>query len=293
MRRLAILVFCGFLFCAAGQGWTQEPQTVAAASQITLPAGTKVELSVISPVRAKTAMAGDPLYTQTNFPVTAGAQVAIPPGTWVQGTLEKITRPTNRTARAELEVIFRKIVFANGYTVLLPADAPNGAVNAASTAASPPATPTLTTTAVLLTVDVSVANDLLLDNGAPVEMTLAAPLALDSGQVAAAQALSRAPGPTKFRTATQCVSTEGTPGTPGTPDTVIPGSPGTPDTVIPGGPGMPDTVIPGTPATPATVIPGSPGTPDMPGISCPRAPLVVSSVPIVPGPKAGATAANH
>jgi len=297
MKRLAILVLCGFLFCAAGQVWTQAAgvasQTAvsqAGVSQgvVTLPAGTKVELSVISPVRAKTAMAGDPLYTQTNFPVTAGAQVAIPPGTWVQGRIEKITRPTGRQAHAELEVVFRKIVFANGYTVLLPkmpVAGPNGTVNAAANAASPAAT------AVLVTVNVSAANDLLLDNGAPVEMTLAAPLTLDAGQVAAAQALSHPPGQlAKFRSATQCVptpETPGTPGTPGTPDTVIPG---TPSTVIPGAPGMPDTVIPGTPATVIPGSPGTPGTPETPGAACPQAPLVVSSVPIVPAPKPSATA---
>jgi hypothetical protein len=50
---------------------------------------------------------------------------------------------------------------------------------------------------------------------------------------------------------------------------------------IPGAPGMPSTTIPGTPATPPTVIPGTPGTTGFPGIVCPPAPIVVSSVPLV------------
>jgi hypothetical protein len=126
-------------------------------------------------------------------------------------------------------------------------------------------------------IQVSTANDLLLDNGAPIEITLATPLALDPQAVAAAVPLSHAPAPGQFKSATLCQFIPGSPGTPGSPDTVIPGSPGTPDTVIPGVNGAPDTVIPGTPATPSTTIPGTPGTPGSPDIPCPLPPIVLSS----------------
>src|SRR5579862_339794 len=233
----------------------------------TLPVGTKVELAVTNPVWAKTAKAGDPLYMQTVFPVAAGDRVGIPAGTYVEGTIESVTQPT-RKGRAEIDVLFNKIIYSDGYVVMLPGGtAANGA--SASTAAK-------------LTIQVSRANDLLLDNGAQVEMTLATPVALDAERVSAAISLTQAPQPGRFKSATQCRPTPGFPGSPGTPDTVIPGSPGTPSTTIPGGPGMPDTVIPGTPATPDTVIPGSPATPDTPGAMCPPAPLVVSSEPITP-----------
>ena len=107
-------------------------------------------------------------------------------------------------------------------------------------------------------------NDVYLATGTPLEITLAAPLVLDSSSVASAvqqytaQAAVAPP---------QIVRPPGTPdvcydpGTPGTPDTVIPGTPPTPDTVIPGVNGMPDTLIPGSPGTPDTVVPGTPGTP--------------------------------
>jgi hypothetical protein len=127
---------------------------------------------------------------------------------------------------------------------------------------------------------VTPANDLLLDNGAEVEMTLGAPLQLNAKQVAQSIPLSRLPQPGQLKSATTCRNVPGSPGTQGTSDTVIPGSPGTPDTVIPRGPGMPDTVIPGTPATPDTVIPGSPGTSGTPDYICPATPLVISSTPV-------------
>jgi hypothetical protein len=135
-----------------------------------------------------------------------------------------------------------------------------------------------------LTIDVSASSDLLLDNGAQFDVTLAAPLSLNSKQLADAIVVSHPVDLGQFKSATQCRPTPGTPGSPGTPDTVIPGSPGTPDTTVPGGPGMPDIVIPGTPPTPPTVIPGSPGTPGFAGQACPRAPIVISSVPVAASP---------
>jgi len=294
MIRSATFLSLVLLFSAAGQGWAAPLQSrpeqaglAVTSSPVTLPAGAKVELAVTAPVWAKTAKPGDPLYTQTNFPVAAGDSIAIPAGTFVEGRIEAITLPTRKTSRAELKIAFTKIIFANGYTIVLPDSSlasPASAVDAAAQNASPAAT------VALVTAQMSTANDLLLDNGAQIEMTLAAPLSLNAAQVANAVPLSRAPEPGKFKSATLCRPTAGdpgSPGTPGSPDTVIPGSPGTPSITIPGGPGMPDTVIPGTPATPDTVIPGSPGTPGIPGTPgtiCPAAPMVISSVPVTTNP---------
>ena len=288
MIRLATFVSSAVLFCAAGQGWAAPsqsnfPQAVSAgaAPAVMLPAGTKVELAVIGPVWAKTAKPGDPLYAQTNFPVTAGNSIAIPAGTYIEGRIEAVTQPTRKQSRAELQIHFTKIIFANGYTVVLPdmaMAAPAGAADAAAPDASPAAT------VAMVTVEVSTSNDLLLDNGAQIEMTLATPLALDARQVANSIPLSRVPEPGKFRSATLCRPTPGSPGTSGTSDTVIPGTPGTASITIPGGPGMPDTTIPGSPATPDTVIPGSPGSPGTSGTVCPAAPIVISSIPAATKP---------
>jgi hypothetical protein len=234
---------------------------------------------VTRPEWAQSAKDGDTVYAQTSFPVVAGGGMAIPAGTYVEGTIRSVTRPTRKFDRAEIRVLFTKIVFADGYIVELP-----GGTNAMQAPAANPAPgetpPGQGETLIAITIQVKPANDLLLDNGAEVEMTLGAPLQLDAKQVAQSIPLSRLPQLGQLKSATACRNVSGSPGTPGSPDTVIPGSPGTPDTVIPGGPGMPDTVIPGTPSTPDTVIPGSPGTSGTPDYICPARPLVISSTPV-------------
>jgi hypothetical protein len=267
MGRLASVVCVVVLGFGAGLA-EAAPQQADSSATVALAAGTKVELVVTTPVWAKSAKPGDPLYTQTNFPVAVRDQVVIPAGSWVQGTIEGITRPTRKQSHAELQVLFTKIIFADGYAVALP--------GADMSQRVPPGG---TMTAATVTLETSTANDLLLDNGAQMEMTLGAPLVLDASEVAKAIPLTQAPVPGKFKSATLCRPTLGDPGTPGSPDTVIPGSPGTPSTTIPGGPGMPDITIPGTPATPDTVIPGMPGTPGTPGTTCPGSPIVLSSTP--------------
>jgi len=283
VRRFESILFSALLFivpaCSSARAMQAEaaqPSATDASRSVTLSAGTKVELLVTRPVRTLTAKAGDVIYAQTSFPVVLGTGIAIPAGTYVEGTIESVTRPTRRTNRAEIEVLFTKIIFANGYVVPLPGDP-------ATVGTTPGAGPQIedAETLIAITIQATTSNDLLLDNGADVEMTLAAPLALDAKQIAQAVPLSHVPQPGQFKSATQCRNIPGSPVTPGSADTVIPGSPGTPDITIPGGPGMPDTTIPGTPATPPTVIPGSPGTPGTPDTTCPAAPMVISCAPVV------------
>ncbi|MGD1105886.1 MAG: hypothetical protein ABR865_02515 [Terracidiphilus sp.] len=254
------------------QSTLTQPSPASTPAFITIPAGTKIELVVTRPEWAQSAKDGDTVYAQTSFPTIAGNGMAIPAGTYVEGTIESVTLPTRKFDRAEIQVLFTKIVFADGYIVGLP-----GGANAMQTPATNPAPGE---TLIAITIQVTPANDLLLDNGAEVEMTLAAPLQLDAKQIVQSIPLSRLPQPGQLKSATLCRNIPGSPGTPGTPDTVIPGSPGTPDITIPGGPGMPDTIIPGTPATPDTVIPGSPGTSGTPDYICPAKPLVISSTPV-------------
>jgi len=265
MRLLLAVSLCTSLFflgqdpAAAPQAGKQsqvEKKDSTEKPGITIPAGTQIMLAMTSPVWSKTVKPGDPVYSTTAFPVATGNQMAIPPGTYAQGTIDAVTKPTRKTNSADFQIHFTKLIFANGYTVEL---------------AASPAAATAT-----VHVQVNYQSDILLDNGSQIAMTLQSPLTLDSGNVAVAVRRSKAPPIGPYQSATRC---RPTPGTPGTSDTVIPGTPGTPGTpptVIPGGPGMPDTVIPGspgTPGTPDTVIPGSPGTP---GFVCPGPPIVTS-----------------
>jgi hypothetical protein len=253
-----------------------SPNLTRAPAEIILPPGTRIELNLIRALWAVSAKSGDQVYAEVSFPVVAAGSVAIPAGVYVQGEVTDVTRPTRRSNRAEIDVLFSKIIFANGYTVVLP----GGGDPPVSSSAAAEAVPGASLSAIK--VQASLRNDLLLDNGAQVELTLESSLALNAARVAASLPLERAPQPSQFQSASRCRYIPGSPGTPGTSDTVIPGTPGTPSQTIPGGPGMPDTVIPGTPGTPPTVIPGTPGTPGSPGIACPPAPLVLSSDPITP-----------
>ena len=277
-RFAAVLLSVFFLGFTASASAIQNPSTLTLPSpasphaSVILPAGTKVELVVTRPEWAQSAKDGDTAYAQTSFPVVAGGSMAIPAGTYVEGTIEGVTRPTRKLERAEIQVLFTKIIFANGYTVVLP-----GGANAVP----PPPSPAPGETLIAITIQVTTANDLLLDNGAEVEMTLGAPLELDAKQIAQSIPLSRVPAPGQLQSATLCRDIPGSPGTPGTSDTVIPGSPGTPDITISQGPDLPAITIPGTPATPDTVIPGSPGTSGTPDYICPAKPLVISCAPVV------------
>lgn len=293
MKRVAL--FAGFVLMSTA-GWIPAllAQTDSPKSDSTiLPAGTRIELAIIAPIWMRTAKPGDALYTQVDFPVISGKSIAIPAGTYAQGTILSIARPSHFKGRAEIQALFTTLIFANGYAAQLPA-LPSIAASAPDPSPAPPAPSVMK-----LSIDVSYSNDLLLDNGTQFNLLLATPLSLDTTQIAAANAVSRPVDLGVLKSATLCRPTPGTPGTPGTSgttDTVIPGSPGTPPTTIPGGPGQPDIVIPGTPATPPTIIPGSPGTtgtPGFPGRSCPSAPLVISSELVAtPQPQNAASASR-
>lgn len=251
--------------CALGLGSTLLYAQQTPMQNLTLDAGTVVHLAVTVPLWMKSAKAGDPVYMQTIFPVVTHGSVAIPAGSYVQAKLLDVKRPSRFNGHAQVDLLFTAIIYGNGYAVTLPDASP-------ADAAGTPAT------AMQLQLQVAAANDLLLDNGTQLQMTLAAPLTLDAAQTADAVAKTKPIVPGALHSATRCVPIPATPGSPGTSDTVIPGSPGTPSTTIPGGPGMPDIVIPGTPATPDTIIPGTPGTPGFAGRDCPAPPLVTSTL---------------
>lgn len=254
------------------QALNAQPKT-----KIVVPQGTQVTLALTTPIMAKSAAIGQPVYTQTAFPVTLNNQMAIPAGTYVQGQIVALKRPGLFSPHAELQFDFTKIIFANGYTVVLPQTRHTTTGQGSTQQVSQTAAPADDVIPAVASpyVDVTSRNDVLLDNGAQFDMVLQVPLRLNASLVAAATKMIKATQLPQFRSASIC---RYIPGTPGTPDTVIPGTPGTPGTpptVIPGVNGAPDTVIPGIPATPGTpdvVLPGTPGTPD---VVCPGPPVVV------------------
>jgi hypothetical protein len=270
-----------------------------------LPPGTKLPLGLLRPLKLKP---GRDIYLQITFPVTVGNQMVIPPGTYIQGVVERIIRKDRRREKLEFEIKSANMIFLNGYTVpiagtvniattnaALQAPPPrnsNGqlaaamaAVGGATTPALPPlpdigksartamiAIGAVGAVAVTTAIVLAARSDPYVEVGTPLEIVLPAPVFLDAGRVmAAVQQYNQQAAYAPVQIVQPPVKPRlcYDPGSPGTPDTVIPGSPGTPDTVIPGVNGMPDTVIPGSPRTPDTIIPGSPGTPSS-SYPCPR-----------------------
>lgn len=262
MRLALLLMFTATLlsaqssFAAPPQSTPIPSQTSNAAPTIFIPARTQVGLELTRPVWAASAKPGDLFYAETVVPVSVNHQTVIPYGTYVEGTITSFTKPARKSKQALFHLQFDKIIFPNGYTIVLT----KPAIRA------------------LVTVKVSKNNDLLLDNGAQITMPLRSPLTLNATEITQAISLAQAPTPGDFVPATLCRPTPGDPGSPGTSDTIIPGSTATPDTIIPGVDGAADTVIPGFPATPDTVIPGLPATPPTPPTVCPDPPVVLSSV---------------
>jgi len=143
----------------APQGAGQTATAVPVARTITIPPGTKVTLALTSPIWAKTVKAGDAVYAVTSFPVVIQGTMLIPPGTYVLGQIDSVTKPGWKSPRAQFQMHFIKIIFSNGYTLEL-ADAPAQAATAT------------------VHVDVTARNDVLLDNGGQFDMTMQTPLPL-------------------------------------------------------------------------------------------------------------------
>lgn len=83
---------------------------------LTLPAGTQLPLVLIHPVDSRAMRRGDSVFAQITAPVSVGDKVVIPPGAFVQGKIEKLSR---QGTRAELLMQSVSIAFPDGYVVNL------------------------------------------------------------------------------------------------------------------------------------------------------------------------------
>jgi type IV secretion system protein VirB10 len=88
--------------------------------RVTVPTGTRIPLVLKHAISTRSVRAGDPVYLQTNFPVTQDNRILIPAGTYVQGVVDSVKRPGRVSGRAELLMHFTTLIFPNGYTVQLP-----------------------------------------------------------------------------------------------------------------------------------------------------------------------------
>ena len=83
---------------------------------ITVPVGTRIPLVLTHPVQSKHLHRGDNIYAQVTSPVTVGNQVVIPPGTFVQGIIDKLERKSNR---GEMHLQSMSLTLPDGYVANL------------------------------------------------------------------------------------------------------------------------------------------------------------------------------
>jgi hypothetical protein len=99
---------------------TSATPSVATPQTVTVPAGTKVLLSLKSAINTKTAQQGDGVYLISSFPVIGGAKVMIPVGVYVQGVVDRVQRPGRVKGRAQIDLHFTTMIFPNGQVVEVP-----------------------------------------------------------------------------------------------------------------------------------------------------------------------------
>lgn len=96
---------------------SQPDQMEPATDSVTVPAGTRIALVLTYPIQSRSVHRGDDIYAQITSPVNAGAAIAIPPGTFVQGKVDKLEQ---RSGRAQLHLQSMAITFPDGYVAPVP-----------------------------------------------------------------------------------------------------------------------------------------------------------------------------
>jgi type IV secretion system protein VirB10 len=78
--------------------------------------GTRIPLSMVNSVSTKTSVPGDRVYLETAFPILVDGRIVIPPGSYVWGTITKVTRPGKVKGRGEFYLRFDSLTLPNGVT---------------------------------------------------------------------------------------------------------------------------------------------------------------------------------
>lgn len=94
-----------------------QTSPASATGTITVPVGTSVPLTLMTPIKSKSTKAGDSVRAVVAFPITVGLQLAIPAGSYVEGMVTRVTAKPLSNQQPTLTVHFTRLLFANGYAV--------------------------------------------------------------------------------------------------------------------------------------------------------------------------------
>ena len=101
------------------------PAAPADPNAFTIPAGTRIPLSLAQAISTKNAREGDAVYATTSFPFVVDNRVVVPAGSYVQGKIARVERAGHGHGRAEILMHFTSMIYPSGYTVMLPASVEN------------------------------------------------------------------------------------------------------------------------------------------------------------------------
>jgi hypothetical protein len=86
----------------------------------TVPAGTKILLSLKSEISTRNAAPGDSVYLVSDFPVVEAGSVMLPAGMYVKGIVDSVQRAGKVKGRAQIQLHFVSMILPNGTEVPLP-----------------------------------------------------------------------------------------------------------------------------------------------------------------------------
>ena len=101
------------------------PAATADPNVVTIPAGTKIPLSLKQAISTKNAREGDAVYAETAFPFVVDNRVIVPAGSYIQGKISHVERGGRLKGRAEILMHFTSMIYPSGYTVMLPGSVEN------------------------------------------------------------------------------------------------------------------------------------------------------------------------
>jgi type IV secretion system protein VirB10 len=116
IRGVWVLIAGALAVCAQETPPQHLTEQKAPAKTFLVETGTKVPLSMINSVSTKNSAPGDRVYLETVFPILVEGKIVIPPGSYVAGTITKVSHPGKVKGRGELYLRFDSLTLPNGVT---------------------------------------------------------------------------------------------------------------------------------------------------------------------------------
>jgi len=110
---------------SAAGGTETAPAAESGSRTYTVPAGTRILLSLKHEISTRVAKPGDAVYLISDFPVVEDGAVVIPAGMYVKGTIDSVERPGKVKGRAQLQLHLTSMIFPNGVEIAIPGSLDN------------------------------------------------------------------------------------------------------------------------------------------------------------------------